>query len=220
MPTPGSPIRTGIILGAPLQHLDRAPDLVIAPDDRVELAHARPLGQVQRIFLQRFAAALGFRAADLLAAADRADRLLQRGAVGAVLPQQIAGFALILNRCQKEHLRCDELIAPFLRFLIREIEQIAQFARNGDFPTCALHLGQSLHAFLQCLAQGRHVRAGTLQQRCSAAIFLLQQREQQVLGFDVGIILADRDALRISQRLLKFGGQLVETHGANSSVSF
>ena len=85
-----------IILGAPLQHLDRAPDLVIAPDDGVELAHARPLGQVESIFLQCFAAALGFGAADILAAADGADRLLHRCAVGAVLPQQIAGFAFIL----------------------------------------------------------------------------------------------------------------------------
>ena len=53
-----------VVLRAPLQDLDDAPDLVVAPDDRVELARAGALGQIERVFLERLALALGFRVLD------------------------------------------------------------------------------------------------------------------------------------------------------------
>ncbi len=43
-----------VVLGAPLQDLDHAPDLVVAADDRVELALARALGEVHGVLLERF----------------------------------------------------------------------------------------------------------------------------------------------------------------------
>ena len=42
-----------VVLGAPRQDLDDAPDLVVAPDDRVELARARLGGQVAAVLLER-----------------------------------------------------------------------------------------------------------------------------------------------------------------------
>ena len=50
-----------VVLGAPLQHLDRAADLVVAADHRVELAAGGALGQVDGVLLQRLAALLGVR---------------------------------------------------------------------------------------------------------------------------------------------------------------
>ena len=44
-----------VVLGAPLQDLDAAPDLVVAADDRVELALPRALGQVERVLRERLA---------------------------------------------------------------------------------------------------------------------------------------------------------------------
>ena len=38
LPTPGSPISTGLFLVRRRQHLDDAADLLVAADDRVELA--------------------------------------------------------------------------------------------------------------------------------------------------------------------------------------
>ena len=38
LPTPGSPISTGLFLVRRCEHLDRAADLVVAADDRIELA--------------------------------------------------------------------------------------------------------------------------------------------------------------------------------------
>src|SRR6185437_12190384 len=42
-----------IVLGAPRQHLDGAADFLVPANDRIELAVARLLRQVARVFLQR-----------------------------------------------------------------------------------------------------------------------------------------------------------------------
>ena len=48
-----------IVLGAALQNLDGAADFIVAPDHWVELACARALGQVERVFGERLALAFG-----------------------------------------------------------------------------------------------------------------------------------------------------------------
>ena len=62
-----------VVLGAPLQHLDRAADLVVAADHRVELALPGALGQVDRVFLQRLALRLRRPVRHGLPAAHRLD---------------------------------------------------------------------------------------------------------------------------------------------------
>ena len=42
-----------IVLGPPREHLDGAADLLVAADDRIELAVARRLGEIAGVFLQR-----------------------------------------------------------------------------------------------------------------------------------------------------------------------
>ena len=48
-----------VVLGPPGQHLDDPADLGVAADDRVELAVAGALGQVDAVLLQRLVGALG-----------------------------------------------------------------------------------------------------------------------------------------------------------------
>ena len=78
LPTPGSPISTGLFLVRRRQHLDGAADFLVAADDRVELALARRLGQVARVFLQRVIAVLGARRVGGAALAHVVDRRVQR----------------------------------------------------------------------------------------------------------------------------------------------
>ena len=68
----------GIVLGAARQHLDRAADLFVAADDRIELALPRCLGQVAGVFRKRFVVLLGRGAVGLAALAQLVDRLVQR----------------------------------------------------------------------------------------------------------------------------------------------
>src|SRR5690606_28898064 len=83
----------GVVLGAPLQDLDRAPDLVVTTDDRVELALARPLREVGGVLLEGLALLLGLRRIDPVAAAHRLDRRLERLAIEARLARDPAGVA-------------------------------------------------------------------------------------------------------------------------------
>ena len=64
-----------VVLGAARQHLDDAADLLVAADDRVELALARQLGEVAAVALERLVLALGILVGDALRAADRGQRL-------------------------------------------------------------------------------------------------------------------------------------------------
>ena len=67
-----------IVLGAARQHLDRAADLLVAADDRIELAVARGLGEVAGVFLQRVIGVLGARRVGRAALAQVIDGGVER----------------------------------------------------------------------------------------------------------------------------------------------
>ena len=122
-----------VVLGPPLQHLDGAADLVVAADHRVELAGAGALGQVEGVLLQRLALAFGFGAVDLLAAAHRLDRRLERRPGDAVLLQQRADRALRVGRGEDEHLAGDELVAALVGLPLGRLQQVRS-ARGRAAP--------------------------------------------------------------------------------------
>ena len=67
-----------VVLGATGEHLHDATNLVVAPDDRVELAFAGALGQVGGVLLQRLVGGLGVGAGDAGTAAHLGERVAQR----------------------------------------------------------------------------------------------------------------------------------------------
>ena len=75
LPTPGSPMRTGLFLVRRDRTWMTAADLLVAADDRVELALAGVLGQVAAVLLERLVLVLGVLAGDPVAA----PHLLQGG---------------------------------------------------------------------------------------------------------------------------------------------
>src|SRR6266849_2653643 len=137
------------VSGTSLQDLDHAADLVVAADHRVELARARALGEIERVFLQRLAAPLGFLAPDRLSAAHRLDRLVDRLLAAAVLLQQAAGLALVFSERKQKQLGSDELVAALLRFLVSEIEESVQLARDLHLAAVTLDLGQARNRLLE-----------------------------------------------------------------------
>src|SRR5262249_1077826 len=78
-----------VVLGAPRQHLDGAPDLLVAADDRVELPFLRRRREVARIFLQGVVALLGRGTLGLAALADVVDRGLEGLRVGPGLREDL-----------------------------------------------------------------------------------------------------------------------------------
>ena len=68
-----------VVLGATLQHLDGAADLIVTTDDRVELAVGGALREIDRVLLERLTALFRIRILDGLAATQRLDRLVEGG---------------------------------------------------------------------------------------------------------------------------------------------
>src|SRR2546422_373809 len=106
-----------VVLGAPLQHLDGAPDLIVAADHRIELAGSRARGEIDGVLLERLAALLGVGVGYLLAAAHLLDGLLEGAAHHARLLEQARERA-IFERRQHEQLTRYELVTALLRQLV------------------------------------------------------------------------------------------------------
>ena len=69
LPTPGSPISTGLFFVRRESTWIDAADLLVAPDHRVELALLGERGQIAAVLLERLVRALGILRRDALAAA-------------------------------------------------------------------------------------------------------------------------------------------------------
>ena len=74
----GLPDQHRVVLRAPRQHLDHPADLLVAPDDRVELALAGRLGEVAPVLGQGLVGLLGVRRGHAVVAPDGAQRGQQR----------------------------------------------------------------------------------------------------------------------------------------------
>ena len=117
------------------------------------------------------------------------------------------------KRREYEQLAGDERIAALLRQFVGDVEQAHQVIAGLHVAGLAGHLRQLVQRFGQALAQHRHVDARLRQQRPGAAALLVQQRQQQVRGFDDGVVAADGERLGIAQRLLETRGEFVHAHG-------
>ena len=82
LPDAGLADQHGVVLRPAREHLDHAPDLLVAPDDRVELPGLGERGEVAAVLLERLVRALGILRRHLLAAADALQRLEQRARAG------------------------------------------------------------------------------------------------------------------------------------------
>ncbi len=115
-----------IVLGAALQHLDGAADLIIPSDHRVQPALLGPLGQIDGVFLQGLSLLFRIWVVDRLAIAHLVHGLFQRLFVGPGLAQQFSQWPLIFYRCQHEQFAGDIAVLALLRQLIGLIEQSPQ----------------------------------------------------------------------------------------------
>ena len=118
-----------------------------------------------------------------------------------------------LGRREQEELGSDELVAALGGFLVGEVEEPVEVARDGEVALGSLHLGHALDQILQGLPEGGHVGPGALHDRGRAAVLLVEEGEQQVLGLDEAVVVGEREALGVGQGLLELGGQFVDSHG-------
>ncbi len=102
----------GVVLRLAREDADRAADLLVAPDDGVELAGARECDEVASVLLERLVRRFGIRRGDTLAAAHVLQRLHHELARDAALGERAPGGgrpAFVAER-QEQMLRRDVLV--------------------------------------------------------------------------------------------------------------
>ncbi len=201
-----------VVLGAPLQHLDGATDLVVTPDHRIQLAVGGPLGQIQGVLLQRLAAVLGVGVIHLLATAHAIDGALQRLARKASLGQRL-GHGMLHGDCRQQYqFTGDVLIATLLGLGIGEVEQLDQIPGRLHFAVELGDLGQIVDLARQGVTQPTGVAPRLLYQRLDAGVAVVEQRQQQVRRFHLIVPAPHGEGLGVGDSLLQLGGKLVKTH--------
>ncbi len=174
----------GVVLGAPRQHLHHAADLLVAADHGIELALASQLGQVLPVALERLVLVLGILVRHPLAAAHLHERAVDGLGGDAVGAENAGGSAaLFLGDGDEQVLRRDVLVLQPLRFVPRAVDHALEAGR-GVLAPAALHLGQLSDLGLHLAGDGLRARPELGQKRAHHALLLLEQGEQQVLGFD------------------------------------
>ncbi len=201
-----------IVLRAALEDLDRATDLVVATDDRIELAARRALGEIDGVFRQRFAALFRVRIVDGLAAAHFVDGLLELRLRRAGAFEDAAELTAVVERGERDELAGDVLVAALLRELVDHVEQPRQIRRHVHFAGRAFHLRQAVEQRREIGAQLLDVRAGLGEQGPQRAALLVEQREQQVARLDLLVVAPDGERLGVGQGVLEAAGEFVVTH--------
>ena len=152
-----------VVLGATAQHLHDATNLVVAPDDRVELALAGALGQVGGVLLQRLVGALGVGAGDAGAAADLDERLAQRLRRGAVSGQQLGDVGVAGGQADQQVLGRDVLVVHLGGEMLGRGDRGQRFTGQLGLRAGAAGAGQPIEQPLRLGADGRGVDADRLQ---------------------------------------------------------
>ncbi len=133
-----------VVLGAPLQDLNGATNLVITSDHRVELALFGTLGQVDGVLVQRLTRLFDVRVIHGTFAAQVVDGVFQ-GLLADALPQQQFAELAVLIHCREQHqLAGNELVAFLLRQTVSLVEQARQILRHVDVAGRVLDFWQAV----------------------------------------------------------------------------
>ena len=119
-----------VVLGAAGEDLDDAPDLVVAPDDRVEPVFGGQRGEVAAVALQRGEGGLRVGGGDPGGAAGLADGGFEGFALHAAFTEERGGGGAPVGQGEEEVLDAHILVAEPGRFLRRAAEVRAEFPRR------------------------------------------------------------------------------------------
>ena len=165
-----------VVLGATGEHLHDAANLVVPPDNRVELAFAGALGQVGGVLLQRLIGGLGVSAGDAGAAANLDERVAQRLRGGAVPGQQLGDVGVAGGQPDHQVLGGDVFVVHLGGQLLRGGDGGQRFAGQLRLRAGAADLRQPVDDALRLGADSGGLDADSLQQRRSDPVVLRQQR--------------------------------------------
>src|SRR5262249_41235877 len=174
-----------VVFRTPREDLDHAPDLLVAPDDRVELSGLGLLGQVASVLLERLVAPLRILRGDALPTThlpDPREDLLPRDG--------LEGEEQVLGR--------DVVVLELALLRLGAVENLLQRVRDPR-----LHVRSSRRS----RARGELLlRIGPESLPVREEV-LIQERKQEMLWVDLGVPATPRQFLRPRDGLLALDGQ-------------
>ena len=206
-----------IVLGPPRQHLNGPADFLVAPDDGIELAVARGLREIARIFLQRVIGVLGGRAVGGAALAQRLDRGIERLRRDAGIGQDLAGLAVLFQRQREQKpLNRDKAVAGLLARLLGGVEHARQRRIEIDLAGAAAGnfrpLGQRR---LDGLERRARIAAGAIDQPGREPFGVVEQDLQEMFGGELLVSLALRERLGRLHETAAAVGVFFKIHGSS-----
>jgi len=203
-----------VVLRAPREHLDHAPDLVVAADDRVELAGLGLCGEVAAELLERLRGLLGVEGVGRdVRAHDLVDRLQQRLAVG----EKLTG-PRVLGQGEQQVLGGDHLAALCGRLALGGLQRGGEALRRPRLGgLAAAHPRQVADRRLDAAVEVVEVDAEPLEDRHREAVGLAEQRKQEVKRGDLRVARTARGLRRVLHGLLRLDREAVLSHGKKLS---
>ena len=220
LPDTGLADQHRVVLRAPGQHLDDATDLVVTPDDRIQLPLPRGFGEVAAVTLQRLVGRFRRRRGDALAAAHLTQGLQQLVARDSHLGQQPPGRTLVVGDRQKRVLDRNVFVLELLGFVFRLRQHPVEAAGDIDLirrrSGRAGDLGHPIQLLPEPLPENFSGPSGLGEDGARQTAFLLEKSGQEMLDINLLVAAADRDRLRRLQRRLHLFGQTVGIHASSS----
>src|SRR6266849_8724772 len=195
----------GVVLGAAREHLDDAPDLLVAADHRVELAFSGKLGQVTAVLLERLVFGLGVLISDTQAASDLAQRSQERVVLRARVCQDFA-----VGEGEQQVLGRDILVLETLGLLLGLVKGLLE--RRAQVGLAAADFGQPLDVRDQRRLKGLDGDARPLQKRAADALLLADEGQEEVLRLDCLLAESACQLRGLLKSLLRLFGEFIQTH--------
>ncbi len=204
----------GIIFCPAGQDLDDPADLILAPDDRVELALPGQVGKIAGVFLEDLVLGLGLGIGDPLGSPDGFQRLKDGFFRDAVFPQNPACLVgIVFEHGQKQMFRRDILVLELIGLLLGIAHDPAQGRREIDFH--ALHFRHLLERRFQFFQYFRPVGADFGQQRADDVLLLGEETPKEMFGLDLLVPQLLRLGLGHLDGLLRHHGEFIPSHNSS-----
>ena len=202
----------GVVLGPPGKDLHGAPDLVVPADDRVDLAFARTLRQVDGEFLQGLVALLRGGAVGRAALPQVVDRGVQALRVHRARIERVLRLRLDDGERGQQPLDGHEAVAGLLRELLRLVHDAAGLLVEIDLCAFARDLGLLGEGQLELFGDALRLAAGAGDEVCGEPLLVVEERLQQVLRHEALVVLAHGDRLCGLNEAARPFGEFLQVH--------
>ncbi len=202
-----------VVLRAAGEDLDHAADLVVAPDDRVELAVLGGLREVAPELLQRLVLLLGALVGHAMRPADGLDALLERLVRRAVAVEALRGLAALrVGEREQDVLGRDVLVVELAGLALGEAQDVHELAARRRLLRARGDRRQLVQRLVDLRPDRLRTRAELAQNRPDNTLGLLEQSHEQVLGLSFRVMAGGRHGDRGLQRLLGLDRETVGLH--------